>query len=85
MALNIKNPEAHTLAAELARLRKVSVTKAVLDAIRHELTREQGRRRRSGLGKQLLEIGRRCAAHVNGEVTSAEHATMLYDSRGLPH
>ena len=49
MALNIKNPEVHALAAELAELRKVSVTQAVLEAVRNELSREKGRRRRQNL------------------------------------
>ena len=45
MSLNIKNEEAQALAVELAWLRKVSVTKAVLDAVRHELAREKQVRR----------------------------------------
>ena len=84
MTLNIKNPEVHTLASELARLRKVSVTKAVLDAVRNELAREQKQRCKEKLGDQLLEIGRRCAARMNGRTSSADHAAMLYDRRGLP-
>lgn len=84
MALNIKNAEVHALAAELARLRRVSVTKAVLDAVRHELARERDRRRRSKLADQLIEIGKRCAAHISEPVSSADHATLLYDSQGLP-
>ena len=84
MALNIKNSEAHDLATELARLRKVSVTRAVLDAIRQELIREKARRGKVGLAEQLTGIGKRCAAHMKGRVTSADHATLLYDSRGLP-
>jgi hypothetical protein len=84
VALNIKNSEVHAIAAELARLRGVSVTKAVLDAVRHELARERDRRRRSKLGEQLLEIGKRCAAHIREQVSSADHATLLYDSQGLP-
>jgi hypothetical protein len=84
MALNIKNPEVHAVAAELARLRKVSVTQAVLDAVRHELTREKDQRTRGRLGDQLIEIGKRCAAHLGGQGSSADHATLLYDGQGLP-
>jgi antitoxin VapB len=83
MALNIKNPEVHRLAAELARLRDVSVTQAVLDAVQHELAREKGRRNMA-LTDQLLAIGKRCAAHIKTPVSSGEHATLLYDDRGLP-
>ncbi len=84
MALNIKNPEVHKLAAELARLRKVSVTEAVKDAVRHELKREKDRHKRTNIAHELVEIGKRCAAHVSGPVSSAEHGTLLYDDKGLP-
>lgn len=85
MALNIKNPQVHALATELAQLRKVSVTQAVLEAVRHELAHEKNRRRKTRLGEQLMEIGKRCAAHVGRGVSSDDHAAMLYDSQGLPH
>jgi len=84
MSLNIKNDEAHRMATELARLRGVSVTAAVTDAIREQLERERSERSRKGLGARLLEIGRRCAAHVRQPVSSADHAALLYDSEGLP-
>jgi antitoxin VapB len=83
MALNIKNPEVHRLASELARLRQVSVTRAVLDAVQHELTREKGRQK-TALKDQLLAIGKRCAAHITEPVSSGDHAAILYDERGLP-
>lgn len=84
MTLNIKNPDVHTLATELARLRQVSVTKAVLDAVRNELAREQSQRRKEKLGAQLIEIGNRCASRMKGRVASSDHAALLYDQRGLP-
>ena len=84
MSLNIKNPEVHQLAAQLAELREVSVTRAVLDAVRHELAREKNRRRRRNLGDRLLAIGERCAARMGSGVSSADHAGLLYDERGLP-
>ena len=84
MALNIKNTEAHRMATELARMRGVSVTRAVTEAIRHELERENRRSGEQPLGEQLLQIGRRCAAHVSGPVSSGDHADLLYDREGLP-
>jgi len=84
MTLNIKHPEIHPLAAELARLRKVTLTQAVLDAVREELAREQQRQTRKSGAEELLEIGRRCAAHIRRPVSSSSHAGMLYDKRGLP-
>lgn len=84
MAMNIKNAEAHRMATELSRLRGVSVTQAVTDAVRRELEREKRRRRTQGLAAQLLEIGRRCAAHMKRPISAKDHATLLYDRAGLP-
>jgi len=84
MTLNIKNSQVHSLATELASLRDVSLTQAVLEAVRNELEREKTRRRKNGLASQLLGIGKRCAAHVRAPVSSAGHGAMLYDRRGLP-
>jgi hypothetical protein len=60
VSLNIKNPEA----CELARLKKVSVTQAVLEAVRDELTREKKRRSRQNLADALIAVGRCCAARM---------------------
>lgn len=84
MTMNIKNPEAHRLATELSRLRGVSLTQAVTDAVRLELEREKRGRRTRGLAAQLLEIGQRCAAHMQHPVAAKDHARLLYDRAGLP-
>jgi antitoxin VapB len=84
MSLNIKNPEAHQLATELARLRGVSVTQAVLDAVRDGLVREKERRKPGALTEELLAIAQRCAAHMQPGFTSADHADLLYDEQGMP-
>ena len=82
--LNIKSAEAHRLARELAELRGVSMTNAVTEALREKLDREKHRRREKSLSADLLEIGKRCAAHMKQPVKSSDHADMLYDSKGLP-
>ena len=84
MGLNIKNDAAHEMASELAGLRGISLSKAVTDAIRNELEREKRYRAKAGLSDELLEIGRRCAAHMRGPISSDDHAEMLYDDQGLP-
>jgi hypothetical protein len=83
MTLKIKDPEVHALATELARLRQVSVAKAVLDAVRHEVEREKTRRRKNSLGEELVQIGKRCAAHLRQSGSSADHGAMLHDNQGL--
>ena len=84
MSLNIKNSEAHELAAELAGLRGITVTRAVTEALRSELERERKRRNRTNLAAELLRIGKRCAEHVTHPTSSHDHGPMLYDEHGLP-
>ena len=84
MSLNIKSTEAHRLAQELAQLGGVSLTQAVTEALREKLDREKYRRRDKPLSAELLEIGKRCAAHIKKPVKSSDHAAMLYDENGLP-
>ena len=82
MTLNIKNAEAHAMAAELAKLTGESMTAAVTEAIRQRLAYERKRRNREALARELREIGRRCAAH--GRTDDGPHDAFLYDENGLP-
>jgi antitoxin VapB len=84
VSLNIKNAEAHRMARELAELRGISVTSAVTEALREELGREKHCRREKPLSVELLEIGKRCAAHIKRPTRSSDHGSMLYDNKGLP-
>ena len=83
MTLNIKNEEAHRLAAELAKITGESLTAAVTTAIRERLDRLREERAPS-LADRLLEIGKDCAARLKEPVRSFDHADPLYDERGLP-
>ena len=82
MSLNIKSPEAHELAAELARLTGESMTKAVTEATRERLEREKGKREEDKLFAELMEIAEQCAAYPRRDERSLEE--LLYDERGLP-
>ena len=53
--LNIKDPEVHRLANELARRRGTSATGAVREALREALEREKASR--AGMADRLMEIG----------------------------
>jgi antitoxin VapB len=44
MNLQIRDPQAHELAKELAEKRKISMTEAVVDALKAELRRENSRK-----------------------------------------
>ena len=83
MSLNIKNPEAHELATELAQRTGESLTAAVTNAVRERLERvrrEQG----THLSDRLLKIGEDCAKRLKEPYRSADHGDLLYDERGLP-
>ncbi len=82
MSLNIKAPEAHELAKELANLTGESMTQAVITAIRERLMRESKRRSKRALAEEIMEIGRRCAAGPTINPTASQES--LYDEDGLP-
>jgi antitoxin VapB len=83
VSLNIKNEETYQLATALAELTGETLTKAVTEALRERLERLRKQQRKAA-ATELLEIGRRCAAHIKQPVSSLEHGDFLYDERGLP-
>lgn len=83
MSLNIKNPEAHRLAQELARLTGESMSVAVTEAVRERLNRLQ-HQQEPDLAAQLLQIGKECAARLKEPYRSVDHGELLYDEQGLP-
>ncbi len=82
MPLNIKNKEAEELARRLSRKTGRSITEVVIQALRQQLRREEGRSSVPGLAEDLMDIGRHCAAlPVLDDRTPDE--ILGYDSRGL--
>ena len=84
MGLNIKNEEAHELAAELAKLTGRSMTAVVIDALRTQLKQLRRRQEKEVRLEELMAIGRRCASHIHQPVTALDHGEMLYDETGMP-
>jgi antitoxin VapB len=82
MGLNIKSPEAHELAGQLARVTGESMTKAVTEAIRERLEREQRRRNEEAVVAKAMAIARRVASYPRKD--RRPHGELLYDERGLP-
>ena len=82
MSLNIKDPEAHKLAQELARESGESMTSAVIEALRERLEAVRRRRKRDAIRGALAAIGKRGAALHKGPYI--DHADVLYDEKGLP-
>jgi antitoxin VapB len=83
VSINIKNPETHRLAHELAELTGESMTTAVTIAVRER--RDRVRARRAGSKAQrMLELGRDCARRLPASVREVDHGELLYGDDGLP-
>src|SRR5712675_1576637 len=83
MSLNIKNPETHRLAEELAKRTGESMTAAITIAVRERLDRVR-REQEASLADRLVEIGKDCAKRLKEPYRLADHDKLLYDDRGLP-
>lgn len=84
VALNIRNPQAEELAAEVARLAGESKTEAVTVALRERLVRLQ--KRKAGgrsLADELDEIALHCSRRPVLDARSPDEI-LGYDEHGLP-
>lgn len=84
MSLNIKNREVYDLASELARLTDRSMTAVVLDALRQQHDQLMREQQEQGRAEELMQIARRCAAHIKHPAGAIHHGDMLYDEQGMP-
>ena len=83
MALNIRNPEAERLAAELARQTGETKTEAVTKALRDRLARVRRERNKRRLADELEEIAEHCASLPVLDGRRAEEI-LGFDEVGLP-
>ena len=83
MALNIRNPEAERLAAELAKQTGESKTEAITKALRDRLMRVRRERTKRRLADELEEIAEHCASLPVLDSRRAEEI-LGYDEAGLP-
>ncbi|MGY6707375.1 MAG: type II toxin-antitoxin system VapB family antitoxin [Rhizobiaceae bacterium] len=81
MSLNIKDPEAHRLASEIAQATGQSMTRVVTEALRERLAQIERRKSKASVD-ELLAIADRSAAHVKRPY--GDHGELLYDEKGLP-
>jgi antitoxin VapB len=81
MSLNIKDPEAHRLAQQIARATGETMTRVVTEALRERLSRLERQSARASV-EELLAIAERAASHVKRPYV--DHAEFLYDEHGLP-
>jgi antitoxin VapB len=83
MGLNIKDPEAHKLAQELAEATGESMTRVVTMALKEKLARVRRAKRSKTTANELRAIEKRFRSHLKGPVVE-DHGTFLYDDKGLP-
>jgi len=83
MALNIKNPEAHRLAQELAERTGASMTDVVTEALRQRLTTIVRLEGGDLLDAEIAEIQAFVASLPDRDTRPADDI-MGYDSFGLP-
>jgi antitoxin VapB len=82
MSLNIKDPEAHKLAQQLAQETGETMTSAVIQALRESLAQVRRQRKRDALLAEIHAISARSAETLTGP--PIDHAELLYDEHGLP-
>jgi antitoxin VapB len=80
MSLNIKDPETHRLAKELAEATGETMTEAVRIAVQERLRRVE----RAGMSERLLAIGAEMAARMSEQFRTDNPDEWLYDEDGLP-
>lgn len=83
MSLNIKSPDVHELAREVADITGETLTTAVKEALRERLERLRGEDA-PPLADLLVAIGRDCADRLPEPDRSVEHGELLYAEDGLP-
>jgi antitoxin VapB len=84
VSLNVKNPKAHELAAQLSDLTGDSITAVVIAALEAKLREEQQKRSSVTTKDRILAFADRFAQGVDKKHTSADHADLLYGVDGLP-
>jgi antitoxin VapB len=85
MSLNIKNPEAHALAARLAKKTGETLTDAVTIALRERLERLE---RTMEIDEQRYQALKALVKDSRGlwqeSLLTIDHGDLPYDERGLP-
>ena len=84
MSLNIKNPEAHALAARLAQKTGETLTEAVTTALRERLERLERTSEFDEQRYQALKALVKDSRSLWRDFARLDHGDLLYDERGLP-
>lgn len=83
--LNIKNPETHRLATELARLTGQTLTDAVTSAVREKLATLQAEASKEARYQKLMRTASEISNRLPPEIKNLDIDELLYDPvTGLP-
>ncbi len=83
MGLNIKNEQAHAMAAQIADLTGESLTQVVISALEMRLqTLQRVSNRRKA--DRILEFATRFSHGIDSKMKSSDHGRILYGKDGLP-
>ena len=81
MAMSIRNARAEALAREAARKSGTTMTEAIIRALEDYVAKLRGRHAANDLVKDILAIGKRCAAYPTLD-TRSEDAILGYGPDG---
>jgi antitoxin VapB len=89
MSLNIKDPEVHEMAREIAAIHGISMTGAVREALREKLDKDRAEKNSPTLEEKrkydlLMDFANECALLVPEPIHSWDIDAYLYDEDGLP-
>jgi len=84
MSLNIKQPRAHEIAAQLAKLTGESLTTAVVRSLEERLEREEQKRSKGAKTERVREFLKRYTHRIPEEMKNFDYDAWLYDEYGLP-
>jgi len=84
MSLNIKNPETHRLARELAAVTGETVTSAITTAVRERLERVTDTTTDAHRTERLRALSSDAGPRWSPELRIGDPSQFLYDSAGLP-
>ena len=79
--MNVKDPEAHRLAQEIADQTGESLTKVVIESLRERHAKLEKRKGKASLD-DLMAIAKRASRAVKRPYV--DHGELLYDDHGLP-
>ena len=81
MSLNIKDAEAHELAQAIAKDTGETMTHVVVSALRDRFEALKRKKARAS-EVELIQIAERTASLIRSN--TEDHASLLYDERGMP-